>query len=190
MRSVVISCPHLGRDVSALHAAVPGLLTHVGQRTPNGADGCLESHKTIIREAMADDMRRVWVLEDDCELTPAFDLARWTADADWAEANGYDILVGGSTRTYGPRRVRKGLIAVDAFHSAHCVVYLRSGFEKALQAVQPYDLSLGRDCGLRCLLVWPFVAIQRPSFSGILQQDVDYVPLYALHEAALAQVSA
>ena len=51
--------------------------------------------------------------------------------------------------------------------------------------MQPFDLSLGATCGLRCVLTWPFVAVQRPSFSGILQQPVDYVPLYAAHEKRL-----
>jgi hypothetical protein len=186
MRSVVLYCPHLGRDIAALHAAVPGLLEYIGQPTARGEDGCLESHKAILREAILAGADRVFVMEDDCALTPQFSLERWTADADWAEAHGYDVLVGGCTRTYDERVVREGLIEVAAFHSAHCVVYFRSGYEKALQAIQPYDLSLGRDCGMRCVLTWPFVAVQRPSFSGILRQPVDYVPLYARHEAALA----
>jgi hypothetical protein len=185
MRSVVLHCPHLGRDLAPLYAAIPGLLEHVGLPTPRGEDGCLESHKTIIREAMDAGADRVFVLEDDCAVTSNFDLARWTADADWAATHGYDVLAGGCTLTYAPRLVRAGLIEVAAFHSAHCVVYFQSGYAKALQAVQPYDVSLGRDCGLRCLVAWPFVAVQRPSFSGILQKPVDYVPDYLGHQAAL-----
>ncbi len=77
------------------------------------------------------------------------------------------------------------MIEVSAFHSAHCVVYFESGYEKVFKAVQPYDWSLGRDCGMRCVLVHPFVAVQRASYSSILKQDVDYVPLYQQHEAAL-----
>ena len=190
MRSVVLYCPHLGRDLSQLRASVPGLLEHVGLPTPRGEDGCLESHKAIIREAMALDVDRVFVMEDDCYLTAAFDLARWTADADWAQAQGYDVMAGGCTRTYHQRAVRAGMIEVSAFHSAHCVVYFRSGYEKALQAIQPYDVSLGRDCGMRCVLTWPFVAVQRPSYSGILRQPVDYVPYYLQHEAALSELMA
>ncbi len=190
MRSVVLYCPHLGRDVSTLQEKIPGLLTHVGLPTPRGEDGCLESHKAIIREAMALGAPRVFVVEDDCELTAAFDLQRWEADAEWAQSNGYDVLCGGSTRTYSDRVVRveygpRAIVQVAAFHSAHCLVYFESGYEKALHAVQPYDLSLGRDCGMRCVVAWPFVAVQRPVFSGILQRDVDYVPDYVRHEMAL-----
>lgn len=185
MRSVVLFAPHLGRDLTALQAAIPDLIVQVGWPTPRGEDGCLESHKAAIRDAMMLRADRLWVVEDDCAFTQAFDLARWTADADWAQAHGYDVLVGGSTRTYDHRLVRAGLIEVSAFHSAHCVVYFASGYTKALQAVQPYDVSLGRDCGLRCVLTVPFVAVQRPSFSGILQKPVDYVPDYVRHEAAL-----
>jgi hypothetical protein len=189
MRSVVLFAPHLGRDLTALHAAVPDLHVQIGAQTPRGEDGCLESHKTAIRDAMVLGVDRLWVLEDDCAFTPAFDLVRWTADADWAQAHGYDVLAGGCTLTYDARLVRAGLIAVSAFHSAHCVVYFASGYAKALDAVQPYDVSLGRDCGLRCVVAWPFVAVQRPSFSGILQQPVDYIPDYQRHEAALGAVA-
>lgn len=189
MRSVVLHAPHLGRDLSALHAAVPQLEVYRGVPTPRGEDGCLENHKAVIREALARGDDRLFVLEDDCAFTPAFDLARWTADADWAQVQGYDVLAGGCTLTYDARRVRDGLIAVSAFHSAHCVVYFASGYDKALQAVQPYDVSLGRDCGVRCVVAWPFVAVQRPSFSGILQRPVDYVPDYVRHEAVLGALA-
>lgn len=188
MRSVVLYAPHLGRDLSALRADVLGLETHVGLPTPLGEDGCLESHKAVVREALARGDKQLFVLEDDCQFTTHFDLATWHADADWAQAAGYDVMAGGCTRTYDERIVRDGMVEVSAFHSAHCVVYFRSGFEKALRAVQPYDLSLGRDCGMRCVLTWPFVAVQKPSYSGILRQMVDYVPHYVQHEHALGQM--
>lgn len=185
MRSVVLYAPHLGRSLTALRAAVPHLGVLTGQRTPRGEDGCLESHKAVIRESMALGDPRLFVLEDDTQFTEHFNWARWCADAAWAESAGYDVMVGGSTRTYCERVVRDGMIEVGAFHSTHCYVIFRSGYAKALQAVQPYDLSLGATCGLRCVLTWPFVAVQRPSYSGILQQSVDYVPLYQAHEARL-----
>lgn len=188
MRSVVLYAPHLDRDLRGLHESVPGLLIHVGHQTPSGADGCLESHKAVIREAAALNERRVFVLEDDCQFTGHFNWTSWLADAEWAQAHGYDVMAGGCTRTYDERRVRDGMIEVGAFHSAHCVVYFESGYGKALEATQPYDLSLGRDCGMRCVLVHPFVAVQRPSFSGILRQDVNYVPYYQQHEAALGEI--
>ena len=185
MRSVVLYCPHLGRDLSRLHETVPDLLIYEGMPTPKGEDGCLEGHKAIVREAMGLGEPRVFVVEDDCQFTPHFELERWLADADWAETQGYDVMAGGCTRTYDQKVVRNGMIEVSAFHSAHCLVYFASGYEKALNAVQPYDWSLGRDCGMRCALVWPFVAVQRPSYSGILRQDVNYVPFYEGHEAEL-----
>jgi GR25 family glycosyltransferase involved in LPS biosynthesis len=186
MRSVILHAPHLGRDLSALR--VPDLSVYEGLPTERGEDGCLENHKAVIHEAMARGEDRLFVLEDDCAFTQHFDYARWCADADWAQAQGYDVMAGGCTRTYDERKVREGMIEVSAFHSAHCVVYFASGFEKMLQAVQPLDLSLGRDCGMRCVLTWPFVAVQRPSYSGILRQMVNYVPLYEMHETALGRM--
>lgn len=188
MRSVILYCPHLKRDISSLQAKVPNVLLHVGQPTERGEDGCLESHKTIIRDAMLVGASRVFVMEDDCHFTEHFNLEQWEADAAWAEFNGYDVMAGGCTRTYDERVVRYGMLEVAAFHSAHCVVYFQSGYEKALRAIQPYDVSLGRDCGMRCVLVHPFVAVQKPSYSGILRTQVNYVPFYEQHEAALRKV--
>ena len=185
MNAVVLHAPHLGRDISALKKVVPGVHVLVGQPTPRGEDGCMESHKAAIRFARDYQDGPLFVMEDDCQFTEAFDWDCWNADADWAEANGYDVMAGGCTRTYNESVVRDGMVEVSAFHSAHCYVLFRSGFTKALHAVQPYDLSLGLTCGLRCVLTWPFVAVQRPSFSGILRQPVDYVPLYQAHERRL-----
>lgn len=185
MRSVVLYCPSLDRDLRGLHEAVPDLLIHEGQRTTKGEDGCLEGHKEIVCEAMALGEPRVFIVEDDCQFTQHFNWMAWLADADWAEEQGYDVMSGGSTRTYDQKIVRTGMVEVSAFHSSHCVVYFVSGYEKMLKAVSPLDWSLGRDCGMRCVLVHPFVAVQRAAFSGIEHRQVDYVPLYQQHEAAL-----
>ena len=188
MLSIVLHCPALGRDLRPLHEAVPDLAIYESERSANGAESCLRGHQGIVDFAARSGVDRVFVLEDDCQFTPAFSFERWSADADWAIAHGYDVLVGGSTRTYDPRWVREGLIEVSAFHSAHCVVYMESAFEKVMKAVAPVDWSLGRDCGARSVLAWPFVAVQRPAFSGIEQHQVNYVPLYQEHERYLQHV--
>lgn len=208
MRNVVLHCPALGRDLGTLRAALPDLAVYEGERTSPGANGCLLGHKGIVREAMARGDDRVFVVEDDCKFTEHFDYAEWCNAADQAQVEGFDVLSGGSTRTYDPRAVRAWrrvptfddwgweryetglltvLVEVSAFHSAHCVVYFRSGYEKALDAVVPLDWSLGRDCGMRCAVVHPFVAVQSPSRSGIEECAVDYGPLYAEHERVLAR---
>lgn len=187
MYSVILHAPHLGRDIEHLKVAVPGVHVLIGVQTPKGEDGCLEAHKTAVRMAMVNGADKVFVLEDDCWFTPHFDSWKWETDAGWAQAHGYDVMCGGSTRTYDEKIVRDGMIEVSAFHSAHCVVYFQSGYEKILQAVQPFDWSLGRDCGCRCVLTYPFVAVQRQSYSGILREMVNYVPLYQWHEKELGR---
>lgn len=186
-RNVVIYCPHLNRDIRGLLNAVPFPRIWTGAPTARGEDGCLACHHAIVAHAQAHGWPSVFVMEDDCEFTPAFSYARWLADLAWAGAHGYDVLVGGCTRTYDERRVRDGLIEVSAFHSAHCIAYLASSYAAVLRTGQPFDLSVGR-AGARVVLTHPFVAIQRPTFSGILREHVDYVPLYAAHEERLARL--
>lgn len=188
MRSVILQAPHLKRDVWDLVCAT-GATVQTGEQTPRGEDGCLAAHKQAILWALARGDQQLFVMEDDCGFTPHFDWIRWQTDAYWAQAHGYDVMAGGCTRTYDQKVVREdpqgAMVEVSGFHSAHCVVYFASGYEKALRAVQPYDWSLGRDCGMRCVLTWPFVAVQRASYSGILKERVNYEPLYASHEQDL-----
>lgn len=197
MRAVILSCPHLKRDLRPILARIPGAEILLGEKTPKGEDGCLEMHKSVVRSAQAAGDPSVFVMEDDCQFTAAFDYARWLDDAAWAEAHGYDVLAGGCVKTYHPKPVRAGLIEVSAFHSAHCLVYSASGYAKVLRAVQPFDLSLGSRVaskfvttyvGCRIALTFPFVAVQRPAYSGILRKPVDYVPEYVAHERELGRV--
>lgn len=187
MRSVILYCPALKRDISKLQQTVPNVFVHEGKYVPHTYVGSTQGHKAIVAEAKALGEDSVFVMEDDCEFTEHFSYSRWLDRIAWAKENRYDVLVGGSTRTYEEKTVKRfvdgsALVEVSAFHSSHCVVYLSSCFDKMELGVDPIDLSMGRDCGARCVVAYPFVAVQRPSFSGVNQQDVDYVPLYNAHE--------
>ena len=184
MKTFIIYCPHLNRDIRPILNAVPDPQIWTGEKTPRGEDGCLQCHQAIVRKAKHEGWQMVGVLEDDCAFAPAFTYGDWLDAAQWAWRHDYDVLVGGSTRTYGEKMVGDGFIEVEAFHSAHCVVYMQSSYDTILKTVQPHDLSIGR-LGARCVLTWPFVAVQSQSYSGILKQQVDYVPLYEAHEKRL-----
>lgn len=185
MKSLILYCPHLKRDLSSIRARVPGVELMYGKRTLKGQDGCLRMHKEATRAAREAKVDALFVMEDDCAFTAAFDWERWQQQAAWAKAAGYDVLVGGSIRTDRPRLVAPGLVAVSAFRSAHCLVYFPSSYSKVQAAIQPYDYSLGRDCRVKAVVTVPFVAVQRPSFSGILKKHVDYLPEYRRHETDL-----
>ncbi len=184
MKSVIIYCPHLNRDIRGLLNAVPNPRIHTGYPTDRGEDGCLQCHHEIVHHAQMRQDRAIFVMEDDCAFTTHFDLNEWCLTAQWAESHGYDVVVGGSTRTTGERVIEPGKIEVATFTSAHCVIYLASGYECLLKTTQPHDVSIGLN-GARCVLLWPFVAVQRAVFSGILRQEVDYTPLYDAHEQRL-----
>lgn len=186
MNAAIIYCPHLNRDIRGLLNAVPMPQIWTGEQTEKGEDGCLACHQAIVREAKRLAWPAVFVMEDDCQFTEHFDYERWQDDARWAADHGYDVLVGGCSLTYDEKVVRSGLIEVSAFHSAHCIVYLASSYDAVLRTVQPFDVSVGRS-GARVVMTWPFVAVQRPTYSGILKQDVDYRPLYAKHTERLAR---
>lgn len=194
MKSFIIYCPHLNRDIRGILNAVPNPEILTGAWTPRGEDGCLECHHEIVRHAKEHDLPMVFVMEDDCHFTQHFSWDKWQLIAQLASLRHYDVVVGGCTRTYDERIAARmcetslheetTLVEVGAFHSAHCVVYLKSSYDTILKTTQPHDLMIGR-LGAKCLLTWPFVAVQRAVFSGIVRQEVDYTPLYEAHEKRL-----
>ncbi len=186
MNSVILYCPHLNRDIRGLLNVIPHPQIWTGTQTEKGEDGCLQCHQAIVREAKDNHWPMVFVMEDDCAFTEHFTLGKWMMAAFWAQDHEYDVLVGGCTKTYQERLVAPGLIAVSAFHSAHCIVYLASGYDKILKTVQPFDVSVGK-MGARVVMTWPFMAIQRPEYSGILKEPVDYRAFYQQHEERLGK---
>lgn len=185
MVSEIIYCPPLNRDIRGILKHVPNPRIATGKLT--GEWGCINAHKDIVRRAKADGLSEVFVMEDDCEFTEHFNFEKWCAQVQWVRENGYNVLVGGCVQTYHPRVVDEGLIAVSAFHSAHCIVYLRDSYDIVLDVPAPLDLSIGQ-MGAKVLMTFPFVAVQRPAFSGILNKDVDYMPLYKGYEENLGRM--
>lgn len=182
---MILHCPELGRDIAPLLARVPDAIVFRSARTPNGHDGCLAGHKAIVRMAIDEGWSGVFLMEDDCQFTPAFSRDQWDADVEWAGRNGYDVVTGGSVSTKNARQVRPGLFAVDRFKSTHCIAYLPPAYDVVRRLVFPIDLMIGR-LGARPLVTFPFVALQRPGFSGLLERFIDYTPEYDRHAAHLA----
>lgn len=182
--AAIVRCAALERDLSGILARVPHAVIEEAPLTPGSHAGCIAGHQAIVRAAQRERWPAVFVIEDDCAFTAMFDLDRWEADAHWAGAHGFDVVAGGCVSTAHPRRVRQGLFAVDRFKSSHCVVYLASAYDVVLRLTEPMDLMIGR-LGAKCVVTYPFVAIQQPGYSGIQRRDVDYRAMYIRHEEAL-----
>lgn len=183
---VILHCAELGRDISALCHAVPDAMVFDARLEPSG---CLHAHQAAV--AMADERGwdSVWVLEDDAVMTPAYSRARWEADVLWSRLHGYGVLVGACVTTSRPKPAgRGGLVAVETFHSAHCIVYHRSAYAIAAQMTRPLDVQLG-ERGANPVVAVPFVAHQAPGWSAHLKKDVDYTPMYDRHERFLLSVA-
>ena len=196
LNAVMLYCPHLNRDPRHVLARVPNvyMLTGMKGKQPGetGEDACIEMHWRAIRHAQKMGWDRVFVMEDDCQFTEHWNYDRWCADTQWAEDHGYDVLTGGVVQVYDPQLVRSpqpnesGLLACSSFHSAHCISYMKSAYEKILDHTPwPYDTSIGQVAGCTCLVTFPWVAVQRPGWSGILKQEVNYLGNYTLYQQIL-----
>lgn len=172
MNAVLLYCPHLGRNIAPIRAAVPDLQVLEGQPVTPGEAGCLQMHQDAVRLAQAQGWSAVTVIEDDCQFTPAFNWSTWQEACRWAEAQGYGAVVGGTVKAIAPRVARRAmfgwaldLITVDACCSAHFVTHFARGYRAVLDAAQPFDLSFS--AATPTLVAHPFVAVQAPGRSGI-----------------------
>lgn len=208
MKSYVLYCPHLDRDIRGILSRVPDPEVITGYPTVPGEVGCLEMHKTAVRLAQHKGLPFVFVMEDDCKFTDAFVYSQWETMAAWALEHRFGAVHGGSVRTWNPRLLARlpgyehigeatTILQVDRACSAHCMIYTHLGYDAVLTAEQPFDLSIA-DKGVNPVLVWPFVAIQGKGLSGIGPpthggisttyhgpQPVDYEGLFAMHEGSL-----
>lgn len=197
LATIILYCPHLGRDLMPLLKRIPNSRILAGLPVVPGEAGCLQMHQEAVRIAQAEGRPYVLVLEDDCLLTPSFSFDRLLSAILFAQREGYGVVQGGSVLATNPRKVAAGLLAVDRACSAHFMVYLAAGYHAVLSASQPFDLSIGM-LGIRPLLTLPFMAIQKAGKSGIglpLEtgasktyagaQNVDYEGMFAMHEQHL-----
>lgn len=200
LKSYVLYCPHLDRDIRGILARVPDPEIMTGYPTTPGEAGCLAMHQEVVRRARTLGLPYVFVMEDDCKFTDAFDWLEWKWMAEWARGAGYGVVHGGTVRTWNPRTVRAGAIAVDKACSAHCMIYTDRGYDAVLLAEQPFDVTIGEKGG-KPVVAWPFVAIQGKGMSGIGMpthggisktylgpQFVDYEGLFAVQERHLGEV--
>lgn len=162
--------------------SLPKAYVFPGIRKDDGAEGCLASHKAIVKMAMQKAWSSVWIIEDDCEFTDNFNYKEWCYIADQMGSQ-VGVLVGGVTRVWGQNKVRKDLVLVEKYCSSHCVLYHSSSYDRVLNAIAPVDQGVGP-----ALVVLPFVAIQSPSYSAIEKRYVDYGPLYKKCEDELTNL--
>lgn len=184
----VIQCPELGRDLSALRAAVPDARVWRAAHRPQAHEGLRGAYREIAQHARAERWPAIFLMEEDCAFTSHFARETWEREAEWAAQHGYNLVVGGCISAARPRQVRDGLFAVDRFKSSHCLLVLASAYPVFERLEYPADVSMGR-LGARSVVTYPFVAVQAPGFSGHLQRHTDNLWRYARFEQQLATLA-
>lgn len=122
------------------------------------------SHKMLVRMAKERDMPEVCILEDDAMFPAANGFQHWmdeTPTGDW------DLYLGGTYSGHNGGRVEK-------INGLHCYI-IRQRFYETFLSVDPtkhIDAILDGLGDYR--VVYPYVAIQRPSWSANNNEDVDY----------------
>lgn len=186
--AVIMTCPSLKRDLSPILARVPGAIGLHTEHLPARHEGLRRGYATVAQMAREHGWPAVFLMEDDCQFTEHFDLARWEADAAWAFLHGYTLLNGGVFSAANPRKVRNGLVAVDRFKSSHCIVVHRSAYDVLERLVYPVDVTMST-LGAKPVVTVPFVAVQGPVHSGHLDRFTDYRAHYSASESKLRRAA-
>lgn len=188
MLAFIIHAPK--RDITELQAQVPFARIFPAIMHRNGRIGCLLSHQWCLQEAQAAGAPYVWVMEDDCWLTPEFTLEKWQGHIDYLLASDYDLLVGGSYKLFHPHKVTPELVGGDDYNSSHCVVYKATCYKKMLAFPEHkgHIDRLAGVAGLRPLVTVPYMAVQRPCKSLVCGQETDYLAQFYTHEQELRRI--
>ncbi|MBB1161835.1 glycosyltransferase family 25 protein [Aquariibacter albus] len=122
----------LGQGVVKLFAAVRP--DDAGDFPSRGARGCFLSHLGVLREAREAGVRRLLILEDDCDWVRGLDAATWRTAWSSAEGMGWDIAYGGHQALHLPP-VADRWQAVDSrapVQTTHCLAFSARGIERAV----------------------------------------------------------
>jgi hypothetical protein len=130
------------------HVAADAAAAHTRRRTP-GETGCLLSHVTACREALAAGIEVLALFEDDCRPSPAFSLQalrHWLQTvAAASETFGLpakpEILLLGTMGAYFALPWIPQAKLVERFNGSHALVLTRPFMEKVVGA---YEMLLGR----------------------------------------------
>jgi hypothetical protein len=154
--------------------------------------GCGESHLAVIRIAMERGLPWVLVVEDDCMLSEDFN-ERWPAirKALWDSRDSWDIFLGGPSHIQGPASLRpNGLIEIENAYSTHFFVMNASAYARTLawspEKHGPIDVYYSDS--FQIVTAKPLIAIQRPSYSDILEEEVNRNILFGESEEKLMKL--
>jgi GR25 family glycosyltransferase involved in LPS biosynthesis len=116
-----------------------------------GEVGCMVSHVSAYRKALADGISYLVVFEDDCVAVPGFSLdgvqnylrkvKEFRADFSITKMN--DLVLLGTCGCYRWKELKNGLKATDHFNGSHAYIIGREMMEKIIEAYE-YFLKMGQ----------------------------------------------
>lgn len=155
-----------------------------------GWKGCGRTFQAIVRAAKRDGLPWVLIVEDDCDLRPAFfDTWPRVLSALWVERGTWDIYVSGVTNLRGIHpRLRSPLIRIDHAYSLQFHVVSADAYDKVLAWNPERDRQIDVYYAkvMRKVTSYPSVAWQKPSLSNIENIRKDYTRSFRKSERKLA----
>lgn len=156
-------------------------------RESPGWIGCYKSHIKILQEADNLNLDTVLVLEDDCMISNVEQFEnRWCQIKQWLDTNldKWDIFLGGNMRHFDnahlPRIINRdlNLVQLSLTYGTHFTYYNKSTYHHILNQpmINPIDWFSEHFC---VVVPCPYLAVQRPGFSDIVQRDTPWGNLFA-----------
>lgn len=136
----------------------------------------------ILKKFIASGAHRILILEDDVIFSDMITLEKSLSELDYTID--WDMFyLGANTWTFPFTVQSEHLIRIHGAWTTHAVAYTLASARKIVDQFSKTDMhSIVYDDWLahefhphnKCFLAWPLCAIQRPNYSDLLQQNVDY----------------
>jgi len=154
-----------------------------------GVTGCALTHLFVLKHARQLQLDNFLLLEDDIELAhkfnEKFEQAVKEVPADW------DMLYLGGNHMFGPKplpRISEHVYKCRATVAAHAVAFRYTVYDRLINAVvdmtQPCDVHYARaHAEINAYVIMPHLVGQRPDYSDIQNQQMDYSFLWSTQDA-------
>ena len=144
------------------------------EKHSNPKRGCLESHLSIIKDALKKNMKYILILEDDCNFIQDFSKME-SPPSDWNM-----IYLGGTVHRILDRK-NKGYARVQCWTTHAYIINLTDNtFVQKLLELENYDEEIDRyylekiHPNFNCYVCDPMIAIQKEGFFFFFFKEVSY----------------
>lgn len=189
-KAIVINLPHrtdrleeIKREFALNKMKEPEVFT--AHKDDNGAKGAFMTFMDVFHYCFVQQFNRVAIFEDDAQFVVNTEILSKTVEGALNDLNGksFDIIyLGVNTHQPFEKFEGKNILKVNNGFALHGAIYSKEGIVKILKKIspvwenKPIDVLIAEHIQSenKCYCTYPLLVTQRPSYSDIEEDDVNY----------------